>query len=382
MRITSGIREHESLFRRRATLLLCICLSAMLGCQTNRSTVKSVEDSGEAVAVERASAGRRALWFFPDRIIDALDMVTFETGIVGLGADVHVTQWATLGAHMEAAFGSVWWNYNRNLGFGPRYAMILRFGPWHSYNMKMFGVGLGWDKGWPGAGAIRLRKRGVFSVDDKIVQYGWVDPWAIGARFFGWGTVDLHPIEVADFITGLLTIGFIDISQDDYANLQRARYKVGMPVHFVPEDSTKDTVAALPLSSGLQDRGSTEERRLEVSRSSANALRSVPTAVGAGLSASNSVAQGSWDHYVVDVTSDTLRLCVEMTGSGSADLYVRYGEQPTLSDWDFRPFLSGSAESVQVDMTTSPPLKNGKWFVGVYGQMASDYRLNVRSDEP
>ena len=53
----------------------------------------------------------------------------------------------------------------------------------------------------------------------------------------------------------------------------------------------------------------------------------------------------STDHYSVVIPSGAKNLRIEThAGSGDLDLYVRYGQQPTLSTWDCRPWLVGNSE--------------------------------------
>ena len=44
---------------------------------------------------------------------------------------------------------------------------------------------------------------------------------------------------------------------------------------------------------------------------------------------------------------------VTIGGTGDADLYLRFGDKPTLSTWDCRPYRSGSSESCTVNVTQS-----------------------------
>lgn len=56
-------------------------------------------------------------------------------------------------------------------------------------------------------------------------------------------------------------------------------------------------------------------------------------------------AAGSERRYVVQVPSGARNLRIEISGgSGDADLYVRFGVQPTTSAFDCRPFRSGNNE--------------------------------------
>lgn len=52
-------------------------------------------------------------------------------------------------------------------------------------------------------------------------------------------------------------------------------------------------------------------------------------------------------------------------GSGDADLYVKFGAEPTASDWDCRPYLFGNNESCPID-----PAQAGTYFVKLVGYTA------------
>ncbi len=190
------------------------------------------ETLGNFVGLGERNTWRCILLFIPDRILDALDMVSGGVAVlgVGVGAEVHVTRYASLGAGAQAmVLPNLFWYYNRNL-MTTAYAtgVIASGGPYQDYILKFFGVGTGMDKGRPGAGRKVFRKAGMFSKQDKMCQEGWMDPWGIG---FGWA-LELHPVEIADFFAGLFTVGFVDISRDDYANPNRTRYKIGTPVEY------------------------------------------------------------------------------------------------------------------------------------------------------
>ena len=61
---------------------------------------------------------------------------------------------------------------------------------------------------------------------------------------------------------------------------------------------------------------------------------------------------------------DALR--VQMSGgSGDADLYVRFGAQPTKSTYDCRPYVSGNEEACEFN-----PSQDGQYWVMVYGYSA------------
>ncbi|MGP9799847.1 S8 family serine peptidase [Rheinheimera sp. NSM] len=49
-------------------------------------------------------------------------------------------------------------------------------------------------------------------------------------------------------------------------------------------------------------------------------------------------------------------------GSGDADMYVKFGTEPTASDWDCRPYLVGNNESCAID-----PVQAGTYYVKLIG---------------
>lgn len=68
------------------------------------------------------------------------------------------------------------------------------------------------------------------------------------------------------------------------------------------------------------------------------------------------------DIYFVDVSDGATSLTVQMSGgSGDADLYVRFGEEPTFSVYDCRPFKNGNNETCQFDNPSE-----GRWYVMVH----------------
>lgn len=65
-----------------------------------------------------------------------------------------------------------------------------------------------------------------------------------------------------------------------------------------------------------------------------------------GSPITESVAQGEWDFYSIDVTNPNLDLEVFLDdpddyGAKDPDLYVRYGAPPTLSSYDYCPYTNG-----------------------------------------
>ncbi len=68
---------------------------------------------------------------------------------------------------------------------------------------------------------------------------------------------------------------------------------------------------------------------------------------------------GGLKYYTLDVTSGSSNLSFAMSGgTGDADLYVKFGSQPTTTSYDCRPYKSGNSESCNF---ASP--QTGKYYV-------------------
>ena len=74
-------------------------------------------------------------------------------------------------------------------------------------------------------------------------------------------------------------------------------------------------------------------------------------------------ASGSKQYYKLDVASGATNLSFNMSGgTGDADMYVKFGQAPTSSSYDCRPYKAGNAESCPID-----PAQTGTYWVMVSG---------------
>ena len=75
---------------------------------------------------------------------------------------------------------------------------------------------------------------------------------------------------------------------------------------------------------------------------------------------------GNWQVVSQDVLTGTERIRVtlipEEEGQGDADLYIKFGEEPTFTSYDCRPNLSGSQEQCIIQKPQA-----GTWYIGVRG---------------
>jgi Zn-dependent metalloprotease len=94
-----------------------------------------------------------------------------------------------------------------------------------------------------------------------------------------------------------------------------------------------------------------------------------PTPPAATVTLTNAVAvtgigasTGAWKHYKITVPASQTSLAIVMSGgTGDGDLYVKLGSQPTSSSYNYRPYLSGNNETVNV---TNPAA--GDWYISIY----------------
>ncbi len=76
-----------------------------------------------------------------------------------------------------------------------------------------------------------------------------------------------------------------------------------------------------------------------------------------------SASKDNWLYYTIDVSAGASSLIVNASsGSGDADLYVRYGNQPTSNSYDCRPYISGNDESCSFSNPQA-----GTWHIGLKG---------------
>ena len=85
---------------------------------------------------------------------------------------------------------------------------------------------------------------------------------------------------------------------------------------------------------------------------------------GAGGSFSQdnlSASRRNWLRYTIEVPAGMSTLTVNISGgSGDADLYVRYGSQPSTRSYDCRPYLNGNNETCTFNNPTA-----GTWHIGI-----------------
>jgi hypothetical protein len=89
-------------------------------------------------------------------------------------------------------------------------------------------------------------------------------------------------------------------------------------------------------------------------------------------------AQSEWLYYYVNIPEDASDLTVQISGgNGDADLYTRFGAEPTRWSYDCRPYLAGNNETC-----THEAPEAGVWHIGLHAYRAySGASLSVEFDE-
>ncbi|MBE7462724.1 MAG: S8 family serine peptidase [Planctomycetes bacterium] len=97
-----------------------------------------------------------------------------------------------------------------------------------------------------------------------------------------------------------------------------------------------------------------------------------------GVGVNSSVAQGAWKHFFIDVPNGATSLTVRTTNAtGDVDLYVRYGSQPSLSSYHFRPYTSSGNETVTVNASSNPSITGGDWYCSVHGYESGSFTITA-----
>ena len=137
---------------------------------------------------------------------------------------------------------------------------------------------------------------------------------------------------------------------------------------FVYDRTFDDEVWNQPL------RGYKVNKQEEVSAIEANRLIGVTLVGGTTVKKSGTVAKSTWSHQGAFVVVAGQTVQVKMHGTGDADLYVKFGAQPTDAAYDCRPYGSNTDELCELTV----PAGATQMFVSVNGYAdTSTFDLDV-----
>jgi len=95
----------------------------------------------------------------------------------------------------------------------------------------------------------------------------------------------------------------------------------------------------------------------------------------------STIRQGSWKYYWIDIPSGISNLAVDLYNlSADVDLYVSFGDKPTLGSYNCRPYRGGlTAEQCSVSSPTA-----GRWWIGVnnWDTGSMTYTVRAKWDAP
>lgn len=164
-------------------------------------------DSSVSSGEESDSFGKKLLMYIPNRLLDLLDIVSIElkSGAV-IGAEARVTRAFGIGGEV-GSYGSALKGYNRQYGFAVTEGAEGQF---------FFGSAMDLARPLVWGDVERYWVQGTnFPLpSNRIYQEKARDYWALelGASCLLGVKVSIHPVAIADFLTGLI---LIDIEDDD-----------------------------------------------------------------------------------------------------------------------------------------------------------------------
>ncbi len=194
-------------------------------------------------------------------------------------------------------------------------------------------------------------------------------------------TANSPPSASFTYSTSDLTASFTDTSTDSDGSVASWSWSFGdgassssrNPIHTYASGGTYTATLTVTDDDGASDSHSAS---VTVSEPSTG-----PTELANGVAVGNLAAAKSEElHFFLDVPSGASNLVFRISGgSGDADLYVRHGAAPTTSTYDYRPYLNGNNETVNVG---NPPA-SGTWYVMVRAYAAfSGVTLLGSYDDP
>lgn len=112
----------------------------------------------------------------------------------------------------------------------------------------------------------------------------------------------------------------------------------------------------------------------EVTLAEANRLIGVTSVGGTTVDREAVVDKGQWQHFGSFAVAAGEMVKVRMTGDNDADLYVRFGAEPTDSQYDCRPYAGGSSEECELTV----PANVTAVYVSVKGYSSSPSSVDVK----
>ncbi len=199
----------------------------------------------------------------------------------------------------------------------------------------------------------------------------WLDPNSTGTRYvagLNGGSTGGNLAPTANFSssTSNLTATFTDTSTDSDGTVTAWSWSFGDGATSTTRNPSRTYAAAGTYTVTLtvtDNGGATGTTSKQVTVSSSSTVVDLTNNVAL---TGQSAAKGAWKHYRINVPAGSTNLVMQISGgTGDADLYTKFGAQPTSTVYDCRPYLGGNAESCTVAAPSA-----GYYYLGVYAYAA------------
>jgi PKD repeat protein len=162
------------------------------------------------------------------------------------------------------------------------------------------------------------------------------------------------------YATNNLTANFTDASSDPDGTVVTRFWEFGDGATSSSTNPTRiyTTAGTYPVTLTVTDNaGATGSKSVPVTVSSDSVTELTNGRSVTGLSA----AKGNWLYYKINVPAGATNLVMKISGGkGDADLYTRFGAQPTTSTYACRPRKKGNNETC----TVAKP-SQGYYYIGI-----------------
>ena len=193
------------LISRKKMVCLLIFSTIMLFAATLQAapTPEAMVNNGWDPKAEKMnmSTGEKILWYIPNRLSDLMDIFTVEIGAPELGVDLQLTRWLAFGAGIGGSYVLGWSIYNQHGIYRQQgwYADFFRYRVSETQRDCICGF-----------------YQPFFRAENNLVDIGKMDkakaedPYALGIKaccLLG-VKIQIHPVEIADFLAGIFLIDF------------------------------------------------------------------------------------------------------------------------------------------------------------------------------
>ena len=107
------------------------------------------------------------------------------------------------------------------------------------------------------------------------------------------------------------------------------------------------------------------------------------TYLGNGITHSDSAIVDEDDYYINYIPEDATTLTIEVNASfksATYNVYVKYGEKPNETTYDFCDTTSSGSVIITIDGTTTPALQDGAYYIMVKGVTSGNYDITATNN--